>query len=67
MYRLRHEQHIRYHIFCVGDKMWLHINKEHLQGVVKKFKHLRYRTFDITYQVIDNVFKLNQPPNMRKY
>jgi hypothetical protein len=35
------------HKLHVGDKVWLYLNKEQLQGTTKKLNPLRYEPFDI--------------------
>jgi hypothetical protein len=54
---------IRYRTkFQVGDKVWLHLQKEHLTGPHPKLFPLRYGPYTITKAVGDNAFDLNTPP-----
>jgi hypothetical protein len=46
-YKARHEQHIIERTFTVGHKVWLHLNKERLQGLGKKIKDLGYGPFEV--------------------
>jgi hypothetical protein len=39
-YKAKHDQHITEKSFKVGDKVWLQLNKEILQGPSKKIKAL---------------------------
>ena len=50
------------HKFQVGDKVWLHLQKEHLTGPHRKLHPLRYRSYTITKAVGDNDFELKIPP-----
>ena len=50
------------HKFQVGDKVWLHLQKERLTGAYWKLKPLRYGPYTITKVVGDNAFELNIPP-----
>ena len=50
------------HKFQVGDKVWLHLQKEHLTGAYQKLKTLWYGPYTITKVVGDNAFELNIPP-----
>ena len=61
-YKQRHDQHRVPHKFEVGDKVWLHLPKEHLTGAYRKLKPLRYGPYTITKAVGDNSFELNIPP-----
>jgi hypothetical protein len=60
-----HDQHIEDHKFHVGDKVWLHLYKEQLQGEIKKLKPLRYGPFEIIEQVNENAFRLKLPSYMQ--
>ena len=46
----------------VGDKVWLHLQKEHLAGPHRKLFLLQYGPYTITKAVGDNSFKLSIPP-----
>jgi hypothetical protein len=48
--------------FQVGDKVWLHLQKEHLTGPHWKLRPLRYGPYAITKAVGDNAFELSIPP-----
>ena len=48
------------HKFQVGDKVWLHLQKECFTGPHQKLHPLRYGTY--TKAVGDNDFELNIPP-----
>jgi hypothetical protein len=44
-YKARHDQHIKEKSFKVGDRVWLQLNKERLQGPGNKIKSLQYGPF----------------------
>jgi hypothetical protein len=46
----------------VGEKVWLHLQKEHLTGPHQKLLPLHYGSYTITKAVGDNSFELNIPP-----
>ena len=46
----------------MGDKVWLHLQKERLTGAYRNLKPLRYGPYTITKAVGDNAFELNIPP-----
>jgi hypothetical protein len=46
----------------VGDKVWLHLQKEPLTGPHQKLHPLHYGMYTITKVVGDNTFALNIPP-----
>jgi hypothetical protein len=46
----------------VGDKVWLHLQKELLTGPHQKLRQLHYGSYTITKVVDDNDFDLNIPP-----
>jgi hypothetical protein len=46
----------------VGEKNWLHLQKEHLTGPHKNLLPLHYGPYTITKVVGDNYFELNIPP-----
>jgi len=50
--------------FKVGDKVWLQLNKERLQGLSKKIKALWYGPFEILEKVGDNTYRFSLPPYM---
>jgi hypothetical protein len=64
LYKSKHDQHREDHKFFVGDKVWIYICKERLQGETKKIKPIRYGTFDIIEQVNENTFRMKLPPYM---
>jgi hypothetical protein len=51
----------------VGDRVWLHLNKERLQGPGKKIKALWYGPFEVLEKVGDNSYRLSLPPYMCIY
>jgi hypothetical protein len=61
-YKQRHDQHRVSHKFQVGDKVWLHLQKERLTGPHRKLCPLRYGPYTITKVVGDNSFELSIPP-----
>ena len=46
----------------MGNKVWLHLQKEHLAGPHRKILPPRYGTYTITKDVGDNAFELSTPP-----
>jgi hypothetical protein len=66
-YKSRHEKHKVDHQFQVGDRVWLHINKERLKGQGKKLKPIRYGPFTILEKSGTNAFHLDLPPYMHIY
>ena len=50
------------HNFQVGDKVWLHLQKERLDGPHRKILLLRYGPYTITKAIKDNSFKVSIPP-----
>ena len=46
----------------MGDKVWLHLQKEHLAGPHRKLRPLQYGPYTITKAVRDNAFELSIPP-----
>jgi len=46
----------------VGDKVWLHLQKERLTGASRKLRPLQYGPYTITKAVGDNAFELSIPP-----
>jgi hypothetical protein len=61
-YKQRHDQHRVPHKFQVGDKVWLHLQKEHFTGPNRKLHPLHYGPYTITKVVGDNAFELIIPP-----
>jgi hypothetical protein len=61
-YKQRRDQHMVPHQFQVGDKVWLHMQKEPLTGPHWKLRPLRYGPYTITKVVGSNDFELNTPP-----
>ena len=61
-YKQRHDQHRVPHNFQVGDKVWLHLQKERLTGPHRKLRPLRYGPYTITKAVGNNAFELSIPP-----
>jgi hypothetical protein len=51
----------------VGNKVWLLLNKERIQGFGKKIKALWYGPFEVLDKVGDNPYRLNVPPYMHIY
>jgi len=51
----------------VGDRVWLQLKEERLQGPGKKIKALRYGPFEILEKVGDNAYRLDLPPYMCIY
>lgn len=60
-YKERHDKHRTPHQFQVGDKVWLHFQKERLHGPNRKLRPLRYGPYTIVKQVGENAFELNLP------
>jgi hypothetical protein len=50
------------HKFQVGEKFWLHLQKERLTGPHRKLHPLCYGLYTITKVVGDNSFEINIPP-----
>ena len=50
------------HNFQVGNKVWLHLQKERLAGPHRKLRPLRYGPYTITKAIGDNAFEFNIPP-----
>jgi hypothetical protein len=61
-YKARHDQHKTKRTFRVGDRVWLHLNKERIHGPGKKTKALWYGPFEVLEKVGDNAYRLNLPP-----
>ena len=60
-YKQRHDQHRVPHKFQVGDKVWLHLQKERLTEPRQKLRPLCYGSYTITKVVGENSFELNIP------
>ena len=60
-YKAKHGQHKIDKLFKVGDRVWLQLNKERLQGPGKKINALRYGPFEILENVGDNSYWLSLP------
>jgi hypothetical protein len=60
-YKQRHDQHRVLHKFQVGDKVWLHLQKERITGPHRKLHPLCYGSYTITKAVGDNSFEFNIP------
>jgi hypothetical protein len=52
-YKAQHGQHRIEKTFKLGDKVWLYLNKERLQGPSKKSKALQYGPFEVFEKVGD--------------
>jgi hypothetical protein len=61
-YKQHHDQHRVLHKFQVGDKVWLHLQKERLTGAHRKLLPLQYGPYTINKVVADNSFALNISP-----
>jgi hypothetical protein len=61
-YKQRHDQHRVPHQFQVGEKVWLHLQKERLTEPHRKLHPLHYGPYTITKVVGINSFELNTPP-----
>ena len=46
----------------MGNKVWLHLQKECLAGPHRKLRPLQYGPYTITKAVEDNAFELSIPP-----
>ena len=46
----------------MGDKVWLHLQKERLTGPHRKLRSLRYGPYTITKALGNNAFELSIPP-----
>ena len=58
----RHEQHDVEKTFKVGDRVWLHLKKDILQGPCKKIKELWYGNFEVLEKVGHNSYRLFPTP-----
>ena len=66
-YKARHDQHKTKKSFKTGDRVWLQLNNERLQGPSKKINALSYGPFEILEKVGDNSYRLSLPPYMNIY
>ena len=57
-----HDHHQVPQKYQVGDKVWLHLQKECLTGPHNKLCPLRYEPYTITKDVGENVFELSIHP-----
>ena len=60
-YKERHEKQRVDHKFQEGDEVWLHINKEKMQGEGKKLKPFFYGPFKMINFFANNGFQLDLP------
>jgi hypothetical protein len=60
-YKVGHDQQRIENSFKVGDKFWLQLNKERLQGPGMKIKAMWYGPFEVMEKVGDNAYRLNIP------
>jgi hypothetical protein len=61
-YKQHHDQHKVPHQFQVGNKFWLHLQKEHFTEPHRKLLPLRYGPCTITKAMGSISFELNTPP-----
>jgi hypothetical protein len=66
-YKQCHDQHQVPHKFQVGDKVWLHLQKEHLTRPHRKLRPLCYGPYTINKAMGDNSFELNIPSFLGLY
>jgi len=66
-YKVIHDQQKIERMVRVGEKLWIQLNKEWLQGPCKKIKDLYYHPFYILEKVGDNSCKPSIPPYMWIY
>jgi len=66
-YNSKNGQHIIGKSFKVGDRVWLQLNKERLEGPGKKIKAPRYGPFEMLGKLSDNAYRLSLPPYMCIY
>jgi hypothetical protein len=66
-YKARHDQQKIERKFIVGDRIWLQLNKERLEGPSKKIKDLWYGPFEVVEKVGDNSYRFSLPPYMHIY
>ena len=66
-YKERHDKHRQDHKFQGGDEVFLHINKERLQGEDKRLKPIIYGPFIILEKIGNNAFRLDLPSYMQIY
>jgi hypothetical protein len=61
-YKQHHDKHRAPHQFQVGDKVWLHLRKEHFTVPHQNLHPLHYGPYTITKAVGSNAFELKTPP-----
>jgi hypothetical protein len=61
-YKQSHDKNQVPHKFQVGDKVWLHWQKDRLTGPYRNLRPLLYGPYTITKVVGDNDFEINTPP-----
>jgi hypothetical protein len=61
-YKKCHDQHRVPHKFQVGDKVWLHLQKECLIGPQWNIFPLHYGPYTITKVLVENAFEINILP-----
>jgi hypothetical protein len=66
-YKARHEQHRTERTFRVGDRVWLHLNKERIHSPGKNIKALQYGRLEVLEKVGDNAYILILPPYIQIY
>ena len=66
-HKTQHDKHRVDHQFQVGDKVWLHINKDRMKGEGKKLTPIQYGPFTILENIRDNAFHLDLPAYMQMY
>jgi hypothetical protein len=59
-YKKQHDQHWVPHKFQVGEKVWLHLQKDHLTGPYMNLRPLQYVNYTITKVVGDSSFELSK-------
>jgi len=64
LYKYRLNQHGEDHKFHVGDKVWLYLHKDQLQGETNKLNPLRHKLSKNIELVIENTFELKIPRYM---
>jgi hypothetical protein len=61
-YKKCHDKHRVPHLFQVGGKVWLHLQKEHITWPHRKLRPLCYGPYTFTKVLSSNAFELNTPP-----
>jgi hypothetical protein len=54
-YKVRHDRHRIENPFKVGDRFWLQLKKEILQGPSNNIKDMCYGPFELLGKVVDNI------------